>query len=106
MATNCPEYQTIVQCTSDLLTAMKPTIHSLSGDLLQAGLITSDNYGLVTNVALDGADRASQLLSFIRNKISLDKNNYYIFIHILSRRSTDYREIISILHKKYMALGE
>ena len=106
MATNSPEYCTIVQCTSDLLTAIKPTICTLSADLLGVGLITPDNYCLVTNVALDVADRASQLLNYIRNKVSLDARNFDIFLQVLSRRSSDYREIISILHEKHMALGE
>ena len=106
MASNSCEYCTIIQCTPDLLTAVKPNICLLSADLLGVGLITSDNYDQVTNVSFDVAARASQLLNCIRTKVILDARNFHIFLNVLSRRSGDYREILSILREKYAALGE
>ena len=106
MANNSPEYRTIIQCTSDLLTAIKPNIDALSADLLEAELITQDNYESVTNMALDATNRATKLLSFLRNRVCLDTRNFHKFRHVLSKRLSDYREILSILQEKYRKLGK
>ena len=99
---NTPEYRTIIQCTPELTTALKHDLVSLSGELLAAGLISDDNHAAVCN---GGANRASQLVGFLRNRVYLDAANYHSFIRVLTQREDDHKYILQILHKKYRELG-
>lgn len=102
---NTPEYRTIIQCTPELTTALKNDLVSLSGELLAAGLISDDNSAAIRNPFVDASQRASQLVGFIRNRISLDTANYHSFIRILKQREDDHKEILQILYKKYGEFG-
>lgn len=102
---NSPEYRTIIQCTPELTTALKNDLDPLSGELLAAGLIADDNAAALTNQFLGVANRAAQLMGFVRNRVSLDTNNYLSFIEVLQLRQDDHKNILEILGKKYSELG-
>ena len=104
---NSPEYRTIVKCTPALELALKDDLDTLSGELLAANLITSDQADKITDPRLDGVEhRASEMVALIMDKVALDTKNYRSFIDVLERRHKDHKEILKILHKKYKELGE
>ena len=102
---NTPEYRTIIQCTPELTTALKHDLVPLSGELLAAGLISDDNHAAVCNQFIDAANRAAQLVGFVRNRVYLDVANYHSFIRVLTHREDDHKHILQLLHKKYRELG-
>ena len=83
------------------MTAVKDNIAVLSDKLLAEGLITPVNYGALRNTMIDETVRASKLVEFVRNKISLNSKNYYSFINILEKEKANYRDILLILNEKY-----
>ena len=103
---NSPEYRTIIQCTSELTTALKNDLVTLAGELLAAGLIADDNAAALTNQFIGAAHRAAQLMGFVRNRVSLDTNNYLAFIQVLQQRQDDHKNILEILDRKYRELGK
>lgn len=98
---NTREYLTILHCTPLLVTAVKDNIAVLSDKLLAEGLITPVNYGALRNTVIDETVRASKLVEFVRNKISLNSKNYYSFINTLEKEKANYRDILLILNEKY-----
>ena len=103
---NSPEYRTIVQCTPDLVTALRNDLVPLSGEFLEAGLITDDNAAALRNQFIINADRAAQLVEFVRDRVLLDPKNYVSFIQVLKQRQDDHKDILEILDKKYKECGE
>ena len=106
MSSNTREYRTIVQCTTELVTALKNDLNPLSCELSAASLITGENATALTNQATDVTYRAGQLVGWIRDKVSLDTENYYSFVQVLKRRENDHKDILKILDGKYAELGE
>jgi hypothetical protein len=102
---NSVEHRTIIQCTPELTTALKNDLVSLSGELLAAGLIADDNASALTNQFIGAANRAAQLMGFVRNRVLLDTKNYLSFIKVLQLRQDDHKSILEILDKKYRELG-
>ena len=102
---NTPEYRTIIQCTPELTAALKGDLVSLSGELLAGGLISEDNDIALCNQFVSEANRAAQLVGFVRNRVSLDTANYHSFIRVLKHREDEHRDILQILYKKYRELG-
>ena len=100
-----PECRTIIQCTSELTTALKSDIISLSRELIAAGLISDDNAAALRNQFIGEAHRAAQLVGLVRNRVSLDTANYHSFIRVLKQRQDDHKDILRILYKKYRELG-
>ena len=103
---NSPEYRTIIRCTPDLTTALGGDLTQLSGELLAAGLIAENNAAALRNPFIDKAERAAKLMGFVRNRVSLDTDNYHSFIRVLETRRADHKDILQILDKKFRELGE
>ena len=106
MSSNTLEYRTIVQCNSELVTALKNDLNLLSSELSAASLITGENATALTNQATDVTCRAGQLVGSIKDKIKLDSDNYRSFVRVLKQREDDHKEILKILDEKYAELGE
>ena len=103
---NSREYRTFLQCTSELVTALKNDLNLLSGELSAASLITGDNATALTNQATDVTCRVGQLVGWIKDKVKLDSDNYRSFVRVLKQREDDHKEILKILDEKYAELGE
>ena len=99
------ELQTIIECTPELVDALKDDLSSLSGELLAVGLINSDNEAALMNQNHNPTDRAAALTGFIRNRVKIDPGSYAVFIETLKRRETDHKSLLKILDKKYKELG-
>jgi hypothetical protein len=103
---NSPEYRTIIQCSPDLTTAVKDELTSLSVELLAAGLIAGDNAASLKIQFIGQAERAAQLVEYVRNRVSLNTDNYHSFIGVLEKRKDVYEDILKILDEKFRELGE
>ena len=99
------ELRTIIECTPELVNALKDDLSSLSGELLADRLITSDNDAALRIQSRNPGDRAADLAGFIRNRVEIDPGSYAVFIETLKRRETDHKPLLKILDKKYKELG-
>ena len=102
---NTPEHRTLIKCTADLSKAVRADIHTLSGELLGDGLITSDNRDWLNNDAVNLSRRAPELVSMVATKVELDASNFHLFIKTLMRRLNDHREILEMLDSEYKSKG-
>ena len=103
---NSPEFKTIIQCTPVLTTAVKDELTQLSGELLAEGLIADDNAANLRNQFIGAAERAAQLVGYVRNRVSLDTGNYHTFIGVLEKRRNEHAGILRKLNEKFRELGE
>ena len=91
----------MIQCTPHLIAAVKDNLTLFSGELLATGLITEDNQAALNNQFVDKAHWASQLVEFVRSRVSLDTGNYHSFIQILETRKDDHKKILKILDEEF-----
>ena len=89
------EYQKIVKCGPQLRNAFKDHLGALSVDLLAVNLISDDHVSEVTNSSQSPPERASRLLELIRNKVKLNRDNYYIFVDALTK-DPQYEHVLKI----------
>ena len=102
---NSPEHRTIVQCTPKLIIALQDDLNVLSGELLAAGLINGNNAAALAIPSIGVAERAAQLIGFVRNKVELEAENYHSFIQVLKQRQDDHKNILKILDDRYKDLS-
>ena len=100
-----PEYQTIVECTSRLNTAVRDQLIDLSAQLLQRNLITASQEGEMRNTMHSPESRAAKLLEFVRNKVKLNPRCYDAFIEALGHDQATNQIILSELKTKYRSLS-
>lgn len=99
--TDKPEYITLVHCTQKLRHAVQDDVITLSDQLLEAGLITHDQYIELKNESRGVSERADTLIRSVLNKVQLSPRSYDTFIDILSRESHKYSDILRILSETY-----
>ena len=99
------ELRTIIECTPEIVNALKDDLLPLSGELLAVGLINSDNEAALRNQHHNPGDRAANLAQFIRNRVEIDSGNYAVFIDTLKNRETDHKSLLKILDEKFKELG-
>ena len=98
------ELQTIIECSPELVDALKDDLLPLSGELLAVGLINSNNEAALRNQHHNPGDRAANLVQFMRNRVKIDPRSYFVFIETLKKRETDHKPLLKILEKKYKEL--
>ena len=98
------ELRTIIECTPDIVNALKDDLLPLSGELLAVGLINSDNEAALRNQHHNPGDRAANLAQFIRNRVEIDSGNYAIFIDTLKNRETDHKSLLKIFDEKFKGM--
>ena len=71
--------------------------------LLQEGFITQERYDEVNNSRsnLTDVDKASMLVTAIRNRVELNPRNYHKVINHFRQNSSRYRDIVEILDQEY-----
>ena len=100
-----PEFCTLLQCTPQLKDAVQDDLESLSGELLAARLISSDNDSNLRNPHVSAANRAADLVAYVRTRVTLNASDYHVFIEVLKRREADHKSILKILAEKYQTLA-
>ena len=102
---NTPESRTLIQCTPQLKDAVQDDLDTLSGELLAAKLISSDNDSHLRNPHVSAAIRAADLVAYVRTRVTLDASDYHIFTEVLKRREADHKSILKILAEEYQTLA-
>lgn len=97
MSKNTQEYRAIIRATEVLAHAVKDNITRLSLKLVSKQLITTDFQRALRNPNKDLLERASDLVTFMIDKVEQDPKNYYDFVKILLEDRTIYREVLEKL---------
>ena len=100
-----PEYQTLIGCTSILITTVKNHLTDLSALLLQRYLITADQESEMSNNWHYEADRAAKLVELIRDKVEQNPKCYHAFIEALEEDQSTNQDILTQLKTKYDSLS-
>ena len=96
------EYSTIVKCRRKLEIALESD-RDIAQFLLQQGFITQERYDEVINPKsnLTDADKASMLVTAIRNRVELNPRNYHKVVNHLRQNTIRYGDIVEILDQQY-----
>ena len=96
------EHSTIVKCNRELEIAFKSD-RDIAQFLLQQGFITQERYDEVDNPKsnLTDAQKASMLVTAIRDRVELNPRNYHKMVNHLHKNIIRYGDIIEILEKEY-----
>ena len=97
------ELDTLTKSTDKLSLAVRSHILPLADKLLTKSLITSENHSSLLNTRSDEIERASLLVKFIREKVTLDSKNYHVFVEVLISDRSTYKEILEDLEPIYKA---
>ena len=92
------EYSTIVKCRRKLEIALESD-RDIAQFLLQQGFITQERCDEVINPKsnLTDADKASMLVTAIRNRVELNPRNYHKVVDHLRQNTKRYGDIVEIL---------
>ena len=104
--TDSKEYSTVVKCKRKLEIALESD-RDIAQFLLQQGFITKERYDEVTNPKsnLTDTDKASMLVTAIRNRVELNPHNYHKLVDHLRQNIMRYGDIIKILDQEYHQTG-
>ena len=100
-----PEYQTLIECTSMLITAVKNHLTDISAQLLQRHLISADQEREISHNWHYEADRAAKLVGLIRDRVQQNPKCYDVFIEALEEDQSTYQDILTLLKTKYDSLS-
>ena len=100
-----PEYQTIIECTSALTTAMQNHLTDISAQLLQRHLITANQERDACNEMHSAHNRAATLVGLIRSKVEVNPECYHAFIAALEYNRDTNQDILLQLMSKYHSLS-
>ena len=96
------EYSTIVKCRRKLEIALESD-RDIAQFLFQQGFITQERYDEIINPKsiLTDADKASMLVTAIRNRVELNPRNYHKVVNHLRQNTIRYGDIVEILDQQY-----
>ena len=100
--TESKEYSTIIKCRRKLEIALEND-RDIALFLLQQGFITQERYDEVINPKslLTDTDKASMLVTAIRNRVELNPHNYHKVVDHLCQNTKRYGDISEILNQQY-----
>lgn len=95
------ESRVLLDHTRALELALKDNIDLILEDLNRVGLLKSDVYSNVKDVnsRLSAIQKASSIVTSIREVVEIQPNNYHKFIKILKRNERHYYDIIKTLEQ-------
>jgi hypothetical protein len=100
-----PEYQTIIECTSMLTSAMQNHLTDFSAQLLERHLITANQERDACNERNSTYSRAATLVGLVRTKVEQNPKCYRAFIEALEYDQAANRDILTQLKSKYRSLS-
>ena len=97
------EFKTVKKCTVWLETALKGLDRNMVDFLYQNGFITDDVCDQVLNrvTLLSSADKAHELVKWIKNRVKQDKGSYFVLVGGLTQVGVLYQPIVNILTEEY-----
>ena len=104
--TDSKEYSTVVNCKRKLEIALESD-RDIAQFLFQQRVITQEHYDEVTNPKsnLTDTDKASMLVTAIRNRVELNPRNYHKVVDHLRQNIIKYEDIVVILDQDYHQTG-
>ena len=103
-STNSPEYETVIQCTSMLRTAVQDHLLTLSGHLLGRHLISPEQDSELRNEMHSETSRAARLIKMVQGRVKLSPKWYHMFIEVLEGEEDNFRDILKYLKDTYSSL--
>ena len=96
------EYSTIFNCESQLKIALKSD-REIALFLHQRGIIKKEPYDEINEPKsmLSATDKVGKLVTAIKESVSLNPANYYIFVNYMRQNTRVYGDIVGILDKYY-----
>ena len=98
---NTDEYKTLKKNFSKLSATLAGVIDSVCGQLMDKGLITSDQRDEASNSMIGARKRASDLASLLLNKVEQDKKNSQKLIGVLKEDPETFGPLL-----KHMGVGD
>lgn len=97
------ELITVKECTPQLETALRGIDTEVVHFLYHEGFITDNVRDKVLNPAscLSEADKASELVKWIRNRVQQDRESYHIFLRRLKESGKLYQPIAGKMEAEY-----
>ena len=91
------------ECTVALETALKGLDRNMVDFLVQKGFITDDVCDQVLNrvTLLSAADKAYELVKWIKNRVKQDKGSYFVLVGGLTQGGVLYQPIVTTLAEEY-----
>ena len=99
-----PEYNTIIQCTPKLRTAVKGHLTVLSGRLLENYLVDSEKESDLRNEFHSESKRAAWLVELVLDKVKLNPASYHTFVKVLEEDKDAFMDILELLSTTYRSL--
>ena len=97
MSERSPEYKSLHHCTSGLVHLLQHNL-SLSGKLLEKGLVTEDNHGwILTAHGVSDGQKAEKLVSCITDSVRESADKFDILIEILTENKSYFGHIVKRL---------
>ena len=96
------EYSTIVNCEGKLKIALKSD-REIALFLHQRGIIKKELYDEINEPKsmLSATDKVGKLVTAIRDKVSLNRDNYHLFVNHMRLNPRVYGDIVDILDREY-----
>ena len=97
------ELKTIKKCAPMLETALVGLDSKFVHFLQEEGYITDDVHDKILNPAslMSGLDKASELVKWIRNRVQLHSESYYMLITWFRKNGKLYQPIVDILELEF-----
>ena len=103
---NSPELEAVRKCTSHLETALKVLDRELVHFLRDEGFITDNVHDdlLTPRSTLTEAERAGELVKWIKNRVKQDPGSFHLLLHHFRRRGALYKPIANELSAEYLTI--
>lgn len=98
------EYQTLLACTSKLVSEISQGPSTVSAKLLDKGFIPPNLHKKMQMIALEDQVKASELVSCVTSKVQNYPEKYRVFLEIL-RGEAWLGELVTTLENKYSELA-
>ena len=88
------EYESLAKFTADLSNLLQHNVVSVSGRLLEKGLVTKDVYdSMLTTEGVSGQKNAARLMSCVLDRVKCSSRCFHDFISVL-REDTYFKDIV------------
>ena len=106
MMSDSSELEAVRKCTSHLETALKALDRELVHFLRDEGFVTDDVHDdlLTPRTMLTEAERAGELVKWIKNRVKQDPRSFHLLLQHFRRRGALYKPIVNELSAEYLTI--
>ena len=89
------EYESLAKFTADLSNLLQHNVVSVSGRLLEKGLVTKDVHdSMLTTEGVSGQKNAARLMSCVLDRVKCSSRSFHDFISVLRELDTYFKDIV------------